>query len=160
MIKNISKPRKYGLTVIVLLIFLALIRGERKLFTINISDSLPRGIYLLKHKNNLKKGDIVLAKVKNDKRTSGINLLKKITAVEGDIIEIKNNELYINNINTNRKLEKYDVEGKPLISKLPKKLTLHKHEYFIEGTHEKSYDSKYFGIVNEEMILNKANKIF
>lgn len=155
-----SKKRKIGLITIIILIILALMRDGRHLLTINMSDSLPRGIYLLQPKNRLQKGDIVLIELKNNERTKRIKLLKKITAVAGDVVEIRDNELYINNISTKRKLEKYDSEGNLLVSQLKNKTILKNNEYFLEGTHTKSYDSKYFGVVKDEFILYKAKKIF
>ena len=93
---------------IVGIIFLFAFNYTKSNFAINRSNSLTTGIYKLYPLENLKKGDIVTFTVSDelynfmlerryiDKYTKGF--IKKIGAMEGDIVEIGENLLLMENL--------------------------------------------------------------
>lgn len=135
-------------------------------YVINVTPSLPRGIYKLEKPKNLKIGDIVLFDIEKDIKkimadrgyipNQNIKLLKTIGAFEYSNIEVKNNILYIDNQNYGKILE-YDLEGRKL-NKIDIKV---EKGYFLALTKKNlSYDSRYFGQVRLEKIQKKAKLVY
>lgn len=72
-------------------------------------------------------------------------VIKKVVGKEGDLISIKDGEV---NVNAEKlKLVHQDSQGKKL--KALKNMVIPKGCFFVRGTHEKSFDSRYedFGLV-------------
>lgn len=146
--------------------FFTLISG----FSINMSPSVERGVYILYPKINLKKGDIINFKIPKEIKIIALernyltknikSLTKYIVADEGDIVERKNNKIYINNIYT-ATIYKTDSNNRELSSVFSEeeKIKLKKGEYFILGITENSLDSRYFGIIKYENIIKKSKLI-
>jgi len=130
----------------------------------SMDGSVPKGSkMLLLRFGELKTGDIVLAGHPDD---DGKFLLKRIAASSGDIVEIRNKVLYVNN-------QKSDLNayGKFLDERnLPLKFTdrdtmtlvkLEKDEYFLIGDNrDRSYDSRDIGIFTKSMIKGKILYMF
>lgn len=137
-------------------------------YCINISPSIPKGIYKLKKVEDLKKGNVVYIEIPDNAKDiiwgreylpKHINyLVKYIQGVPKDLIEVKNNKLFINN-EFKGNIQNFDKQGKKLKSELPKKYTLKENEYLLLGSDDNSYDSRYFGVVKKEQILKEAFKI-
>lgn len=118
-------------------------------YCINITPSIPKGLYKLKNIEEYRKGNL----------PKHINyLVKYIKGIPGDLIQVKSNKLYING-EYQGSIKEYDLQGKILKSSLPKEYTLKKDEYVLLGSDDNSYDSRYFGIVKKEKILKEALKI-
>lgn len=137
-------------------------------YCINITPSVPKGIYKLKKIEEYRKGKIVYIEIPDNAKKviwereylpKHINyLVKYIKGIPGDLIQVKNNKLYIND-EYQGSIKKYDLQGKILESSLPKNYTLRKDEYVLLGKDDNSYDSRYFGIVKKEKILKEACEI-
>lgn len=78
--------------------------------------------------------------------------IKRVIAVEGETIEIKNNEVYVNNIKLD---EPYLVNTENGADMGP--LTLEENEYFVMGDNrEDSLDSRSFGKLLEDEIFGRV----
>lgn len=138
-------------------------------YAINRSSSITEGIYKLHPINNsLNKGEIVVFNVDKDTYNYMLNrnyinkytiaFIKIIAGVPNDTIEI-NKDLIINGQIIKKSLPKVDSLGRelPLIQG---KFKLKENEYFLVGTHIRSFDSSYMGIIKKDQIKNKAELIF
>lgn len=137
-------------------------------YCINISPSIPKGIYRLKEVREIKRGDIVYLEIPDNAKNIiwGRNylpkhiayLIKYIRGVPQDLIQIKNEKIYINH-EFKGNIQSFDKEGRKLSSCLPEEYILQKDEYILLGTDDNSYDSRYFGVIKKEKILKSAYKI-
>lgn len=137
-------------------------------YCINISPSIPKGIYKLEEVKEVKRGDIVYLEIPDNAKPIiwGRNylpkhityLIKYIRGVPQDLVEIKNEKIYINR-EFKGNIQSFDKEGNKLNSYLPKEYILQKDEYILLGTDNNSYDSRYFGVIKKEKILKIAHKI-
>lgn len=137
-------------------------------YCINISSSVPKGLYKLKKINELEKGKIVYLEIPDNAKSiiwereylpKHINhLVKYIKGVPGDFIQVRENKLFINNEYIGS-IKKSDKQGNKLESVLPKNYTLKEDEYILLGIDDNSYDSRYFGIIKREKILKEALKV-
>lgn len=100
--------------------------------------------------NNIKRFDIIVVDHNNEK------LIKRVIALPGETVEIKNNKLYINNKIVKQDflpsdLEDIDFSEKEVISD---------NCYFVMGDNRRdSLDSRYFGCVDRKDILGVANLV-
>lgn len=138
-------------------------------YTINLTKSLPRGIYKLYPATNLQIGDIVIFNVpeKTKKYLYGrhyvpklvTTIMKHISATEKDKINIINNEIFINNVSWG-KITKMDSKGRRL-PELSKNDLIPKHGEFLPLAKTKnSFDGRYFGTIKLNKIKNKAKLVF
>lgn len=138
-----------------------------KNFMINPTDSIETGIYRNALINNFSKGHYVSYKpeakfqkyiganynLKEKKKE--ITVLKKIAASEGDVVEIKNYDIYINGEKAGKV-----IKLKGLTENLPdSKKILSKDEYFLMGETPDSFDSRYFGIVKKKDIISEIKLV-
>ncbi len=155
--KTISKYLKeklknsfYFTLVIFLIIFVFNIR-------LNVSNSIPKGIYHISIYNNgkYKKDDYVIFEEPEEYKKYVVEQLrdlpsaKRIRGVPGDVVEIKDDYIYINN----------QIEGKidfNIPVKIKEKYTLKDGEYILLGENDNSLDSRYYGVIKKENILDKA----
>lgn len=134
-------------------------------YAINRSNSIPTGIYkLYPLENTINQGDIVIFDVSDElfnymmkrgyigKYTK--SFIKIVAGVPEDEIEI-GKDLKINGKTIKENLYKKDSLGRDLPLK-EGKYTLKKDEYFVIGTHIRSFDSSYMGVIRKEQIKNKA----
>ncbi len=93
------------------------------------------------------KNDIIVFKTHHGK----IYLIKRVIAVEGDIVSIKNNQLYVNNEKVNEPYIK-EPRDTPDIDEIH----LKNGEVFVMGDNRNnSSDSRHFGTIKEELILGR-----
>jgi conjugative transfer signal peptidase TraF len=139
----------------------------KRLF-INESPSMKQGIYLVYGGKKPKVGETVLITLpgflrdfaKTHSFLSRRNpLLKKVAAVRGDKICGNGRETVVNEKEIYA-LKEVDAEGRPL----PKYLgcqVLESGEFFPVGENsERSFDGRYFGPLDETLILGKAKLLF
>lgn len=140
----------------------------RNNYVINISPSIPMGIYKkIKIEENLKVGDLVLIDIPKDIREymterGYINdnihyLIKRIGATSKDKVEIIDNKLYINN-RIVRKIPLKDSIGRQLIP--AQKVQPKENEFFLLGDTNNSFDGRYYGIINKKFIKYKAKEVY
>lgn len=134
-------------------------------FVVNLTPSIKTGIYFVLpvNKDELKIGDIVLFSMPDEidkfvhEREYITNnchtFLKEIGALEKDRIKIENEKLYINDKFIG-KIEKKDTLGR----ELPQitSFTVPKDYFFPIGTHQKSFDGRYYGKIDIKLIEKKA----
>lgn len=165
-----------GTTLILTLLFTLLYQlGYR----INLSESYPRGIYKSIPKKTIDYGDFVMFCPKDSplmqealKRHYILRgqceggyypLLKKVVALQGDKVEIKE-YVYINGEKQKRsKLYKKDPKGDPLPQPTKDKITIAKGYMFVlSDYHELSFDSRYIGAIelNKTISLMKPYYLF
>ncbi|MBB1534919.1 signal peptidase I [Leptotrichia sp.] len=125
-----------------------------KLFWFNISPSIPLGIYKEIKIGNISKGDIVVFKMDEnfEKYSSTKNILaaKKIVAIYGDKLEIRNNHLFVNG-------EDYGEYTKGIQKA---ELKISKNGYWVLSKEKYSLDSRYFGEIKKENILKKVKLVY
>ncbi len=157
--------KKYNLYLIILVLSLTFIAFSiRNRVTINVSNSLPRGLYWLtkvKEPEDIKKGDIVLfdtpEKAKKyvygrgyqDKKIKQI--LKIVVATDEDNLMRIGNKLYINHLSNFIFLEK-DSLKRPLPYLTTEDLQPQEKELFVLGTHYRSFDSRYYGSIKRSNV--------
>lgn len=106
-------------------------------------------IMLLNKLGHINRFDIVVLKI--DGRED--NLIKRIIGLPGETVEIKDNDIYIND----KKIE--DKYGYGVTYNIDK-VTLKKDEYFILGDNRKiSLDSRVFGTIHKDEIKGTTNFI-
>ncbi|MBQ3437858.1 MAG: S26 family signal peptidase, partial [Fusobacterium sp.] len=95
--------RKKYLIFLIFLITLNLLGiYTRKCFVLNISSSIPIGIYKVDKSTDFKRGDIITFSTKNysdilnySGSIKNITFSKYIAGISGDYIRIENNKIYI-----------------------------------------------------------------
>lgn len=157
---------------LLLIIFIIVYIGKLYFYNnycINITPSIPKGIYKLKDIEKLERDKIVYIEIPDNAKNIIWNreylpkhihyLVKYIKGIPGDTIQVKNgNNLYING-ELRGNIRKYDLQGKKLDSELPIDYVLKEDEYILLGSDDNSYDSRYFGIIKKDKILKEATKI-
>lgn len=138
-------------------------------YCINITSSVPKGIYKLYKPTQIKRQDYVFLEIPDNAKNiiwgreylpKHIKfLVKRVKGVPKDEIIVKNKKLYINKVFMGN-IKLLDSNKKKLISNLQKnKFYLKKNEYILLGTDDSSYDSRYFGVITKDKILKKAKLI-
>lgn len=124
----------------------------------NVTDSMTKGIYVKKIISNYKKGDLVIFLMDkkylkyvesslSKNKAKKLYLLKRIVAVEGDIIETRSNGVVL--INGEKKGKIFKIKG--LTDKIENtRYILKKDEYYVMGDTETSFDSRYLGILRKK----------
>ncbi len=112
--------------------------------------------------NKPKRGDLVVFK---DPYNSSGNLVKRLIGVSGDIIEIRNKKLYLNNVKQNEKyIVHYDKKNYP--SKISSRdnygpFKVPKNRVFLLGDNrDNSFDSRNWGGVAKDTILGKVQNLY
>lgn len=153
--------KKYRILLIFLITLNLLGIYTRKSFVINISSSIPIGIYKVDKSTDFERGDIVTFSTKNysdilnySGSIKNITFSKYIAGISGDYIRIENNKIYIND---KEKGNIFKVDG--LNNKLPqlkeKKYIVKVNEVFVLGTNDKSFDSRYYGCIKKSDVIYK-----
>ena len=135
-------------------------------YVINVTPSLPLGIYKLEKVKNLKQGDIVLFNINEETKqmmfergyipSKNTKLLKTIGALENNKIRIVDDILYIDEENYGRILDK-DLENRELPSI---EIKMDKGNFLALTKKNLSYDSRYFGQVSLSKIEKKAKLVY
>ena len=160
---------------LIFFIFMIILKTIAKNYTIVITESLPLGIYQLSPiRDTIKDGDIVQFKPNEDTvnfiKNRGYlpeiadTLVKEVAADYSNRDEIKfiydvnlkQNLLYVGEKNYGPIFLK-DSKGRNITSvSLEDLRPKNKDEYLLLSSHYKSYDSRYFGLIKRNQILNIA----
>jgi len=146
----------------------ALIKKTGYGLTYQISASMPRGFYLIKPAEKIKRGDIIVFYPPKKIATFLLQhkwiapdklLMKHVAAITGDYVCKHNATIFINHKKVAH-ITHYYAPGKPLPSK-PFCTTLKKNQYLALSTKiKRSFDGRYFGPIDKKTIVGKAVKLF
>jgi len=139
-------------------------------FRINVTGSMPKGLYFLQSPNGLKRDDLVTVKLPEKQLSFGIHrgyikskdtiLLKKLIALPGDKVEFKDSQIVVNAVFTYQASrvarDKHNLEMNPIEDGI---YLCGKDDYWVLGMDDLSWDSRYFGPVKIENISNKVRGI-
>lgn len=126
---------------------------------INVTDSLPGFVYLLKQTNDVMCGDTVIFKLPNNvPYYAEKHLLKHIAGCPGDLVNVRNRDVYVNNqFAGTAKIR--SRSGNPLT--VIEDGTIPNGFYYVWSPNSDSYDSRYreMGLVSEKLFVGKAKRI-
>ncbi|MCL1603553.1 conjugative transfer signal peptidase TraF [Succinatimonas hippei] len=142
---------------------------------INVSSSLPKGIYLIKNDASApKKGDLVLSCIPNlyadlaferGYLTSGkchnkiAPVGKYVAATTGDKVETTLDGIYINKkLIKNSQAQVKDAQGREMFRQNINRM-LQANEILLLNEKENSFDSRYFGIVDTKLLIGKLEAL-
>lgn len=165
--KQIKIMKRILLFTSVLVLMVSIVRYLGYGFSIQLSPSMPKGIYWVIPARSIFRGDVVIFKPSNEIDNfllrhhwipqSGI-LIKKVYGVPGDFVCKKNHEVFINHQKIAYVFDEYAPNKK--LPNIPFCGKLKKDEYLLMSTRvKKSFDGRYFGIINRHNIIGKADKL-
>jgi conjugative transfer signal peptidase TraF len=146
-------------------------------YRVNRSESLPGHIYRitpLEEHELLNIGDIVLidlSRVSNPVIERGIDrgyvsrtwnqpMLKRIGAVPGNVVAIKDGFLYVNNEAAIKFIVASQDSCGGELSPWPTPITLPPDHYWLVSHPERGFDSRYFGPISRNAFTHKAESVF
>lgn len=111
---------------------------------------------------NPKRGDIIVFKYPEDPNR---DFIKRVIAVEGDIIESRNKEVYVNGKRLNETYIQHTDQSLKIGGTEPRDnfgpFLVPKNKFFVMGDNrDQSYDSRYWGYVDIKDIRGKAFIIY
>lgn len=145
---------------------------------INVTPSLPKGLYMGVNERPVH-GDIVkfclqdeeFIKIAHENEYVGVGicdsnlrpLLKIVAGMAGDTICIKENGIYVTQKGTNIACvwalpRKEDSQGRAIKSRLESGV-IAENKVFVLTTHEGSFDSRYFGLIDINTVSKAVNLI-
>lgn len=174
---NLFHFRKTAIFIFVVSFLFILSAGLFRLLPlyINVTSSLPYGLYYKRNLNSVKKGDIILFCLKGDiaalaKKRGYISLGtcscdlapvgKKVVASSNDLISVSLQGISVNNqLLKNTAPQDKDVLGRPLpFNEIQRKLSC--DEFIVASEKTDSFDSRYFGIVQKKDIQGILSPVF
>lgn len=126
---------------------------------VNLTPSIDKGIYWVMPGSPVTKGDDVAFHYQGTFFEKGIELLKHCVAMEGDTIERRGNQVFVNQFATPAMLKPTSLQGKALIPG-PTGVVPTAH-FYVLGDHKDSFDSRYtyVGFVHQDQVIGRAVKI-
>ena len=126
---------------------------------INVTDSIPKRVFLIVKGTTPEVGDYVAFRFQGSRYyKKGRTFIKVIAGNEGDFLEIKDRCFLLNKKLLGCAKEK-DREGRPVE---PFAFTdiIPRDKIFVLGISKDSYDSRYFGFVDKNQVIGRANALF
>lgn len=158
-----TKKRITSFMVIVFLLLTAYFLDTHLTFSSTKSNNY-RLFFITKNVKNLKLGDYVLFNLSKDKHIKEVSeifnttvLIKRIGCMPGENLVVVNRKYFCNG----KYLcvaKKYSLKKRPL-SNFIYNGTIPKGKIFVFGEKKDSYDSRYFGFIDEKEIFAKAYPI-
>lgn len=156
-------------------VFLAMAMLAKDAFVINVTNSMELGIYLKRH-GIVKSGDIVLLCLDKNTQHLGLNkhylepgnecnetaspLIKRVIAIPGDDVLLRDNNIVVNNIHFPYKTL-YQDSSNQLLHVFPRGRYKKTNGYWVIGTNAKnSWDSRYWGFIQRPQIIAKLLPLF
>ncbi|ASQ90959.1 conjugative transfer signal peptidase TraF [Prosthecochloris sp. GSB1] len=133
----------------------------------NATDSLPHGIYRVIKQQTYERGDLIVFPVPERVRSLVIErgwlkpdsyLIKPVAAINGDNVWITCGQVFVNGMSFGV-IKKQDRKGLPLPS-LVINDTLSAGEIAVLQRSDDSFDSRYFGPIDESQIIGRAVTIW
>ncbi len=129
-------------------------------FAVNLTNSLPYKLFVINKGGTPLVGNYVSFTAPLESGLPADTIItKKVLAGSGDIVNIKNNDFYINNKWVAR-AKTLSLKGEPLV--LGPKGKLKQGQYYVSGQHPDSLDSRYqkMGWIYDEQIVAVAYPLF
>ena len=129
-------------------------------FAVNLTNSLPYKVFMINKIATPSVGSYISFKAPIESGFPENTIItKQILAGPGDIVNIKNNDFYINE-KWVAHAKSYSLNGEPLV--LGPEGKLKQGQYYVSGQHPDSLDSRYqkMGWVYDEQIVAVAYPIF
>jgi conjugative transfer signal peptidase TraF len=135
---------------------------------IQVTPSMPRGVYWLDASREIARGDIIVFDAPAGARrliserdwwrfSVGYVLMKPVVARKADRVRVSSRGLFINGALFGA-VDRFDSEGLPLpLREID--TVLSEQEYFTASSYEHSFDSRYFGVIRREAIKGVARRI-
>lgn len=180
--KNMSKLQLMGLYLIsmTLIVSLVVVTFKGLGLRFNLTPSFPIGVYKLvephKHTSFHQKGKLVLVCPPNTAKfhinnhdfltadsecsTNTIPLIKKIVAIEGDIVRVDNYVWINDKLQPNSKVYRHDHLGSLMNPCYGERNISKGFIWLMSDYYEKSFDSRYFCDVSEKNIIGAIKPIF
>lgn len=168
MIKDLKKGVFWTVAIVGFVAFSYLSAQHIK---VNVTDSLPKGIYWLSSIDNhqsLQRGDIVLFNHKSFNQSDNPDLpkihyfLKEVAGLPGDKITKMENHISLSTIEgySGKKItfQEQTVSGAAL--PVVESQTIASAHFFLWTAHQQSYDSRYYGPVPKQFIEARASLLF
>ncbi len=106
--------------------------------------------------HDVHRGDVVVFRRPDEQAGEIRDLIKRVVAVEGDVVEGRDNQLYVNGEPV---IEPYLDDNEVIGDFAPVEVPA--SEVFVMGDNrDESYDSRFFGTVPEDRILGRAFVLF
>ncbi len=137
---------------------------------IQVTPSMPRGLYWIETGTDIPTGAIVVFEPPPAARRliherswwsiSGVrySLMKSIVAKNGDHVKVSDDAVFINGSYFGP-VSRLDSQGLPLTHRVLDRF-LSEGEYFAASTYHSSFDSRYFGTIRRDAIIGVARRIF
>jgi signal peptidase I len=175
-VKPKSKPREYVelivSSVLLALVIRAFVIQAFRIPSGSMEDTLLVGDFLLVNKflygaeipftdtrlpaiRQPKRGDIIVFRSPHPVRGKPRDLIKRCIAVEGDVVEVKNNRVYINGAIQDEPYVKTDGPRSPYAN-APPVLVPKDHIFMMGDNRNNSTDSRAWGVVHKGLIRGKA----
>ncbi len=126
---------------------------------ISLDKSLPYHVWWAYRCDGIKKGDYVEFKVDwDDKYFKGAYLIKKVACDEGEILETRGRDYYCNTDYLGEAVDR-DGKGNP-VSNFYFYNIIPYGKMFVMGTHQRSYDSRYFGLIDKSKVIRCLKPLY
>lgn len=86
-------------------------------------------------------------------------VVKQVVAMQGDEVEVRDGDIFINGVFRYGGFQEAGLQGKPL-SSFNMKRTLGEGEYYMYGWHPLSYDSRYWGTISQDQVIGETHALF
>lgn len=86
-------------------------------------------------------------------------VVKQVVAAEGDVVEVRAGQVFINGVFKYGGFQESGLQGLPL-SSFDVTLDLGPGEYYMYGWHPLSYDSRYWGAISESQVIGETHALF
>ncbi len=164
-----SKVIRFALFVFVVFFAAAFIASRVFGLYVNTTDSVKRGIYMLDEGNATQKalGDIVVIQknklpyLEEHRTNKAPFLLKQVLGVPGDVIDYRDNCIFINGkAKKGMEIIKIDKLKHKIFCVLKFPVQVPKENYFVGSSVRTGYDSRYWGFCPNNAIKGKVKLIY
>ena len=159
LLKRINPVR--GIIIIILIVGSAKLITTQIFIAENLTNSLKGKYFIAIRTNKIKRGDIVVVQLNNNKYYGNNKLLKRVVGLAGDKIEKRQDRFYINDKFIGKALKK-TKKGTKLVSIILKTNKIPDNHIFITTRHEQGYDSRYqsLGFIPVDRVIARAYRIY